>query len=416
MWNHYRSVARKAEESTARIMASQKNAEAKSQQIMSGVSNLQKDTTQIIDQNQEIKQILERILAEVQSLKSLRSPLPATVGEAFHSDLSQLCSYAESTVVESSGSSTSQRLKNSDEHTAQSKQRLIVVQPSANEAMQSSAPPHRVSQTSKRIAENSGAASIGTRSAQKLHDAIVYANLEAVEKELNQGADPGGGARGEPPLITAARKRVGDCKDTVAIVKALLRRGVDVNQRRGLGGSTALIESAGCSRGDSDTLKILLEHGADIHSRSNTAYTALAQACAVKDLPKIKLLINAGSEVKRFRTNNGRSLLHLGSTFIISEALSLLLERGADINARDDKGRTPLFESTSYGNVSDMRTLIEKGADILAQDFNGRTLLHAAENENEYTDTHKKEAWQYLLSPGLDPKIADSSGNFPKPH
>jgi seryl-tRNA synthetase len=119
MWNHYRSVARKAEESTARIMASQKNAEAKSQQIMSGVSNLQKDTTQIIDQNQEIKQILERILAEVQSLKSLRSPLPATVGEAFHSDLSQLCSYAESTVVESSGSSTSQRLKNSDENTAQ---------------------------------------------------------------------------------------------------------------------------------------------------------------------------------------------------------------------------------------------------------------------------------------------------------
>jgi len=56
MWNHCRSVARKAEES---IIDSQKNAEAKSQQIMSGVSNLQKDTTQIIDQNQEIKQILE---------------------------------------------------------------------------------------------------------------------------------------------------------------------------------------------------------------------------------------------------------------------------------------------------------------------------------------------------------------------
>lgn len=349
-------------------------------------------------------------------MKSLRSPLPATFGEAFQSDLSQLCSYAESTIIESSGSSTSQLLKNSDENTAQSKQRPIVVQPSANEAMQSSAPPHGVSQTSKWISEKSDAASIGAKSAKKLHDAIEYANLEAVEKELNQGADPSGGAFGDSPLITATRKAFGDCKDTFAIVKALLRRGVDVNQRRDFDGSTALIESAGCAWGELDTLKILLEHGADIHARSKTGYTALAQACALNKLPTMKLLIDAGSEVETFRTNDGRSLLHLCPTFSDPEVLSLQLERGADINVRDDKGRTPLFESTRYGNVSDMRTLIEKGADVLAQDFNGRTLLHAAENENEYTDTYKKEAWQYLLSLGLDPKIADNSGNFPKPH
>lgn len=56
---------------------------------------------------------------------------------------------------------------------------------------------------------------------KKWHDAIAYANLKAVEKELNQGADPSGNALGDQPLITATQKAFGHCKDTFARVKAL---------------------------------------------------------------------------------------------------------------------------------------------------------------------------------------------------
>ena len=67
---------------------------------------------------------------------------------------------------------------------------------------------------------------------------------------------------------------------------------------------------------------------------------------------------------------------------------------GADINAKDNNGETPLHSAADAGHADIIRALVELGADINAQDEDGETPLHRArENENS-------EAVQTLLELG----------------
>ncbi|KAL6808800.1 hypothetical protein V8C40DRAFT_259353 [Trichoderma camerunense] len=63
----------------------------------------------------------------------------------------------------------------------------------------------------------------------------------------------------------------------------------------------------------------------------------------------------------------------------------LLIEKGADIEAKDDdKGRTPLIWAAKNGHEALIKLLVEKGADIEAKDKYGQTpLLWAAEMGHE---------------------------------
>jgi hypothetical protein len=60
-----------------------------------------------------------------------------------------------------------------------------------------------------------------------------------------------------------------------------------------------------------------------------------------------------------------------------ADVARLLLEHGADVNARDDLGDTPLHEA-AHGHVDVVRLLLEHGADVNARDKNGQTPLHEA--------------------------------------
>ena len=59
-------------------------------------------------------------------------------------------------------------------------------------------------------------------------------------------------------------------------------------------------------------------------------------------------------------------------------AACLLLERGANAEARDREGSTPLHLASAFSDVHMVSMLAEHGADVKARDSEGGTALHTA--------------------------------------
>lgn len=79
-------------------------------------------------------------------------------------------------------------------------------------------------------------------------------------------------------------------------------------------------------------------------------------------------------------TSNTRGLTPLSTAILTDvETVKLLLECGADIEAKDSYGATPLLQKVRCGGPTEVaRLLLEWGADIEAKNSNGNTPLLAA--------------------------------------
>ena len=65
-----------------------------------------------------------------------------------------------------------------------------------------------------------------------------------------------------------------------------------------------------------------------------------------------------------------------------AEEVRALLGRGADVNAADRDGWTPLMEAASKGHAAVVRLLLDAGADASARSKAGWTALRAAARGN----------------------------------
>ncbi|WP_339045351.1 ankyrin repeat domain-containing protein [Candidatus Mesenet endosymbiont of Agriotes lineatus] len=75
------------------------------------------------------------------------------------------------------------------------------------------------------------------------------------------------------------------------------------------------------------------------------------------------------------------------------DSVKLLISKGADVNAKDKNGHTPLYVAIYKNNVDIAKLLISNGADINAKDNSGNTLLQVASEEgNEEMVTLLEEA------------------------
>jgi ankyrin repeat protein len=84
-----------------------------------------------------------------------------------------------------------------------------------------------------------------------------------------------------------------------------------------------------------------------------------------------------------------------------------LLGEGADPNARDEDGRTPIFSAVLGSSVGLLGLLLESGADVNARDNLGWTCLHFAAQE------HLPEIARVLLGRGADVNAPDDDGATP---
>jgi len=122
--------------------------------------------------------------------------------------------------------------------------------------------------------------------------------------------------------------------------------------------------------------------------------------CYAYEYEVAQLLLNHGADVN--------SKDHIGRTplYGVSEGVAqLLLDLGADVNVRDDGGDTPLHHAGS-GYVAQL--LLDRKADIHAKNNEGRTPLHLKARYSAYEDVV-----QLLLDRKADIHAKDNEGGTP---
>jgi uncharacterized protein len=204
------------------------------------------------------------------------------------------------------------------------------------------------------IAAGANANAANTYGVTPLSLACTNQSAAMVEKLLKAGADPNGSPSGTPVLMVAARTGNTDT------VKLLLSHGANANARESARGQTALMWAV--AEKHPEVARTLIEHGADVHAHSTSGFTPLLFAAQQGDLDSARLLLESGASVNEAAPEEGTALVV--ATHSGHEALArFLLEKGADPNATDAYGIAALHYAVMKGlaRVSGVRPISGAG-------------------------------------------------------
>jgi ankyrin repeat protein len=200
-------------------------------------------------------------------------------------------------------------------------------------------------------------------------------------------------ANADTRLVDAVRKNDG------AVVRSLLKRGVDVNARQP-DGSTALTWAS--YHDDVEVVDRLIAAGADVNAASEYGATALSVACENRNLVIAQRLLKAAAD-PNVANSSGETILMAVADMGTSEAalIELLIAHGANVNARETaKGQTALMWAAVRGDLPVAKALLAAGADIHARTTAGSTPLHFAVQQGSLSVA------QLVLEKGADPNAA----------
>ena len=141
----------------------------------------------------------------------------------------------------------------------------------------------------------------------------------------------------------------------------LLASTAEVNARDSLGRIPLPLAAEIC---DADSVSLLLASGAEPSTTANSGSTALWYAARTSDPACVSLLIDTGANI-RSKTDRNQTALHYAAAHSIDKRNArLLLESGADSNAVDRDGRTPLGFVPIPNNLEITECLLNYGAHI----------------------------------------------------
>ncbi|KAJ7855142.1 ankyrin repeat-containing domain protein [Mycena olivaceomarginata] len=146
----------------------------------------------------------------------------------------------------------------------------------------------------------------------------------------------------------------------VNTVRVLLEKGAEVNATSGIYGSALQVASY---RGDIESVRLLIEHGAEVNAADREYGTALQAVSRGGNVEIFRLLLKNGAEVNAAGGRFG-SALQAASFKGNMEIVRLLLENGAEVNAAGGRYGSALQAASSESNVEIVRLLLENGADV----------------------------------------------------
>ena len=232
-----------------------------------------------------------------------------------------------------------------------------------------------------------------------LRIACYRGDIDAINVLLHAGADPNiTDGDGDTSIHHAVR---GSC--STEALETIINHDVDVNITN-KNNRTALMKA--CTMRNTNAINVLLRAGADPNITDNDGNTSLHHAveggCS-KDV--LETIINHGGDVNATNKNNRTSLMIACYKRNI-DSISVLLFAATDSNFSDVICDTCLHKAVRAGcNIQALQVIIDHCADVNAVNNEGATALLVA------CDTGQKESVNVLLRAGADTTIADVSGD-----
>ena len=243
----------------------------------------------------------------------------------------------------------------------------------------------------RELASNRAAAGAGgPGGSTPLMYAALYGDVDSMRRLLEAGADPNVASEARS---TALMWAVHDAEKT----RLLLEAGANPDARAD-DGRTPLIVAAS-QFGSGKVVKLLLDRGAKAAAAASNRTTALRQAASVGDAEVMRMLISRGADLKADAAAALTQALLLKCAACVDmviravdrqglsaalatmarwgdpDAMRLLLDRGADVDAKDGDGRTALMLAANSDSLSldVVKILIDRGADVDAHTPSGQT-------------------------------------------
>lgn len=239
-------------------------------------------------------------------------------------------------------------------------------------------------------------------------DTVLFGTTADLQHLLDNGLSPNATTPGGTPVLQVAATNL-------AKTRLLLSRGADVNYRTKNGFSA--LSAASSARGTMEVVRYLLDHGAKIERPEKndkggvdtSVPTPLFLAVGTGEIETARLLIQRGDPLESIVTSNkGRTPLTNAIDMGDAQMVRFLIESGADI-----QGDTLQAEALQHVVLADYRdvlsVLIEKGFNVNATDEYGMTPLHYAAM-TDYGDT---EIVRKLLAAGAKTDAKDKGGETP---